>query len=1540
MIARIIEFSVRNRWMVIIAWLGIAIWGLYAVLHTPVDAIPDLSENQVIVFTDWMGRSPQDIEDQITYPLSVQLQGLAGVKVIRSSSEFNFSMITIIFDEKTDFYFARTRVLERLQIASASLPTGVVPYLAPDATALGQIFWYTVEGEGKSLDELRAIQDWSVRYQLNSIPGVAEVSGVGGFVREYQVDVDPNKLRVYDLPLGTVYAAIANSNKSVGGKVLTQGNTEYLIRGVGWLQGVADLENVVITSRNGVPVQLKDVSAVQLGPGFRRSALEKDGREVVGGVVLMRYGENPLVITQRIKDKIRDLQAGLPQGVRIVPFYDRTRLIESAIHTVTGTLREEIIIASIAILLILTHFRSAFVVCITLPMAVLVSFLFMYYLGVSSNIMSLAGIAISIGILVDAAVVMVENATHEIHQHFGHEKVSGDTTELVVKSCRLVGRPIFFSVIIMLVSFLPIFAFGGQEGKLSHPLAFTKSFAMIGVAILAITLVPAMIPLLVRGRLSGEEDNWIVRSFINIYKPLLSWIIDRPGFVWWIMGAILSLGAGFTGSPVISALALAAGITFVVLGIRKTGWTMWVVIAVVVFTFLAATLSRQGVHMPAVSVPHAVRVALPWLIRSAVIAFLILAMVLRHWRPVAVASLMAIAFVADTSFRKLGGEFMPSLNEGAILDMPTAAPRIATAQALDDVMVRNRFMRSMPEIEQVVGKVGRADTSTDPSGIEMVETIVNLKPTSWWPKRLWRFDDTLDQAARVASQMQQRNWLRSDNVKPDDWAEVIRAVHDTDYAKRYPRLGPAADLINTASSVAAEKFDRTMRNLARRRQVEYEPQLAHELTAMAFDGLVAHVRSISRRAGRNALLREPTPAERDQMITAGLPHAALLADVPRLEELDKLLGLFRTELVERGIADNRDDLLLDDPGLLRSGVAFLRRSLGEKVPDFAERTLDQIDVRRNELWRERTKTLNWELADQAPDTINDLLIDALLRTAAGTPLAGTQPDAAAMRAMRTELNAPLAKGLLLWQKKKGDVLKEMDSELQMPGWGNAWTQPIINRVNMLATGVRTQIGVKVFGPTGKPMKEAIADIQRVTNEIAAKLRTVRGAVDVVPDFADGKRYLEITIDRDKAARYGVNVGELSEVIETAIGGDKITQTLEGRQRFPVRVRYAREYWQDADAIGNILVTASTTPAQLLAITTRGGGAGSGSAPSRGTAGQMAGAGGAPGAGMGGASVSGGGGAGSSSTGAPPMTTSANNSSNPVGSVQPGVAGAVQIPLRLVADIRFVEGPNAIKAENGRLRNYVTLNVRERDIVGFVDEARQAIKSIEANLAGTGMSIEWSGEFEHQVRARQTMAVIFPMVIIAILFLLYVTFHEILDTLLVFLAVIGALCGSLMFQALFGFNFSVIVSIGYVAAFGMATQTGVIMLVYLREAIDRHGGLEKIATLEDLRRLVIEGAVHRLRPKLLTEGVAIIGLVPMLWATGTGAEIMRPMAAPVLGGLLISDEVIDIMIPVMFYWIRRGRWLKSRAGRANASPTAQQPSNSGEVIAVASDPVLA
>jgi len=1376
MIAPLIEYSVRNRFIVILVIALVAVWGVYCVMKTPIDAIPDLSENQVIVFTDWMGRSPQEIDDQITYPLSVNLQGLAGVKAIRSSSEFNFSMIDIIFDDKTDFYFARTRVLERLNIAGTFLPPGVVPYLAPDSTALGQVFWYTVEGDGYSPDELRAIQDWYVRYQLY-VPGVAQVSSVGGFVREYQIDVHPDKLRVYDIPLGAVFDAVARSNVAVGGKVYVEAKAEFLIRGVGWLRGVRDIENVVVAERKGVPITIRQLADVQTGPEYRRSMLEKGGAEAVGGVVMTRYGENPLAVTRAIKQRIEQLQPGLPPGVRIVPFYDRTRLIEGAIHTLSGTLTEELIIASIAILLILTHVRSAIVVCLTLPLAVLVSFILMYYLGIPSNIMSLSGIAISIGILVDAAVVMVENATHELTRQFGHEKVRGDTTEIVVRSCRLVGKPIFFAIMIMLISFLPVFALSGTEGKMFHPLAFTKSFAMVGVALLAVTFVPAMIPIFIKGHLRREEDNWIVRSFINIYKPVLTWLMEVPAAGLWFMGFLFIIGAGLVGSRALFLGVLAVALLFGCAFFRRL-WSQGMAFVLLVLT---ATWAWQ-LHPP-------------------------------------------------------GREFMPPLDEGSILDMPVTVPRVSMAQAVDDIRVRDRVMLDFPEVDQVVGKVGRADTPTDPSGIDMVETVVTLRPKEWWPKRKVRFEDVLDEAGGLVGALVQDRILSLD-AKAD-----------------------ATDgLVNGVAMDSIERFDRSMRDWARRRQIEFEPQLARTLVRSTIDDLL----DLFRRKG--ALKDEPSAADIEQMIDPLVKdHGLLLVQVPRREEMTRLIGEITARLAQLGRVEQKPDLLLPAPSIVTAVKESIVTAVGGERATVSGDLFDRMERRLNAEWARRVKTLNWELEDRSGSTLVDAMIEAVRKNAGSKFVAKGQEDR--ISEISRSRAGDFSRRVFLWHKTKSDLVKEMDSELQMPGWGNIWTQPIINRVDMLATGVRTMIGVKVYGPRLTDEKQEVvengssktvvhAGIQTVANEIAGTLRGIQGAVDVFPDQIVGRSYLRIDIDREKAARYGVNVSDIQEAIEVAMGGKTITTTVEGRRRFPVRVRYARDFWQTEEALRRTLVTGR-----------------------RGTP--------SPAAGNG-ASVMGGG----SSGGAMPS------------------GEAIQIPVSEVTEIAVVEGPSVIKSENGMLRAYVQLNVRDRDIVGFVEEAQQAVA--EKVKLPPGFFVEWSGQFEHQVRARNTLQIIFPMVVLLIFVILYMTFNDVRDALLIILAVPGALIGGVIFQSLFGFNFSVAVWVGYIACFGMATQTGIVMLVYLHDAINARGGLSQIASPGELTEVIITGAVHRLRPKLMTEGVAIVGLMPMLWATGVGAEVMRPMAAPVLGGLLVADEVIDLLIPVVFNWYQQRRWRRMHA----------------------------
>jgi copper/silver efflux system protein len=1378
MIPQLIEYSVRNRFIVILLIAVVAVWGVFCVFKTPIDAIPDLSENQVIVFTDWMGRAPKEIDDQITYPLSVNLQGLAGVKAIRSSSEFNFSMINIIFDDSTDFYFARTRVLERLNIAGTFLPTGVVPYLAPDATALGQIFWYTVEGDGYGLDQLRALQDWYVRYQLY-VPGVAEVASVGGFVREYQIDVDPDKLRAYNLSLGSVFNAVSRSNIAVGGKVYFEANAEYLIRGVGWLRGLADLESVVVAEREGVPIYVRNLAKVQLGPEYRRSMLEKSGREAVGGVVMMRFGENPLSVTRAIKARIEQLQAGLPPGVRIVPFYDRTRLIEGAIHTLTGTLKEELIVASIAVLLILTHFRSAIVVCSTLPLAVLIAFILMYYLGIPSNIMSLSGIAISIGILVDAAVVMVENASHELTREFGHNKVRGDTTEIVVRSCRLVGKPIFFAVLIMLISFLPVFALGGMEGKMFHPLAFTKSFAMVGVAILAVTFVPAIIPILIKGRLRSEQDNWIVRSFINIYKPVLTWLMTVPAAGLWFMGFLFLIGAGLVGSHGLFLGVLAVALFF--------------------GTVFFSRLWSKG------------------------LAFVLL---------------LATALWAS-SLPKLGREFMPPLDEGSILDMPVTVPRVSIAQAGDDIRIRDEIMAQFPEVDQVVGKVGRADTPTDPSGIDMVETIVTLRPREWWPKRKVRFEDALAEAGQLVSAMQKAGYLKPD-LKPDE----------------------VKSLANSAAMDAMAKFDHSMRELARRRQRDFEPVLAKTLVMATVNDLLDHLRR------KGELKGEPTAVQIDQLADGLVEmHGLLLVEVPRREEMSRMLSTTVDKLAQLGFVVKNPDLLLLPPSPWIDVRDAFATAIGGEKTTLVSQFFDGFEKRLDDQWRERVKLMNWELEDRAGREMVGALTEGLRRHAQASGASDQTLTDEDLQPIRQSREKAFIEHTYLWHKLKTDLVKEMDSELQMPGWGNIWTQPIINRVDMLATGVRTMIGVKVYGPRqedltretveGGVKKTVVAEpgIQSVSNEIAAVLKGIRGAVDVFPDQVVGRSYLEIDIDREKAARYGVNVADIREAIEVAMGGQTLTMTVEGRQRFPVRVRYARDFWQTQEALRRILVTGRR-----------------GAAPS-----QSESAGSSAKGGMGGGDAG----------------------------VEMPAGEVVQIPITQVADIKVVEGPSVIKSENGMLRSYVQLNVRDRDIVGFVEEAQQAVA---ANVKlPSGFFLEWSGQFEQLERARKTLQIIFPMVVMLIFILLYVTFQDVRDSLLIILAVPGALVGGVIFQSLFGFNFSVAVWVGYIACFGMATQTGIVMLVYLHDAINSRGGLAKIASAEELTQTIIIGAVHRLRPKLMTEGVAIIGLMPMLWATGVGAEVMKPMAAPVLGGLLVADEVIDLLIPVIFNWYQVRRW---------------------------------
>ena len=1044
MINRIIEFSMRNRWLILAVYAALAVFGYWAMLHTPIDAIPDLSENQVIVFTDWPGRSPQEVEDQITYPLTTNLQGLPGVKTVRSSSAFGFSMVNVIFNDDIDVYFARTRILERLNLAGSFLPSGVVPVMGPDATGVGQVFWYTLEGPYDS-GTLHSIQDWYVKYQLNSVPGVAEVASVGGFIRQYQIDLDPVKLRAYNVGLREVLTAVQASNNNVGAKVMEVNSAEYMVRGIGLITGIKDIDEIVLSAKGGTPVYLRNVANVQLGPEFRRGVLDKAGREAVGGVVVIRYGTNALAAINAIKEKIKAIEPGLPKGVKIVPFYDRSTLIYHSIGTLRHALIEEIILVTLAHIVFLWHFRSILVVTVPLPLAVLMSFLFMRGMDISSNIMSLGGIAIAIGVLVDAGIVMTENVIRQAEKYSEeHGDYRPHIWEITLNAAKLVGRPIFFAMVIIILAFIPVFALTGMEGKMFHPLAFTKTFAMVGSTLMAVTLVPVLCTFLIRGKLHREEDNPVMRGLRAVYQPTLRWALRH---------------------------------------------------------------------------------------RVATVAF-------------AVLLFSAAIYTATT----IGSEFMPPLDEETALFMPITDPRISQTEATQIMRKQDEIIAADPAVALVVGKIGRAETATDPAPVNMAETTVVFKPKNEWPK-------------------------------------------------------------------------------------------------------------------------------------------------------------------------------------------------------------------------------------------------------------GTTKD---------------------------QILQRLDDKLRIPGVTNIWTQPIRNRIDMLSTGIRTQVGVKVFGPDINVIEQKSAEIERA-------LRSVPGAVDLYAERITGAPYLEIKLNREYAARYGISVADAQEVIETAIGGKNLTTTIEGRQRFPVRVRYARDFRDDIDRAGNVLVSGT---------------------------------------------------------------------------------GGAQIPLRDISTIRTVMGPSMISSENGLLRGTVLMNVRGRDVGGFVEEARKVVSDQVQMPAG--YYIEWSGQFENQVRAKKRLEVVIPIVVLIIFVLLYRTYDSAKEAAHVLLAVPFALTGGVFLVKTLGYNFSVAVWVGFIALFGTAVQTGVVMVIYLEEAVSRRVATDGTLTVDGLHAAIMEGALLRLRPKVMTVATVVAGLLPLLWSSRTGAEFMKPLAAPVLGGMVSSLLHVLVVTPVIFAWIREREMAHVADGLANRS----------------------
>jgi copper/silver efflux system protein len=1029
----IIELSVRNRYMVLILTFITAVAGVYAIANTSVDAIPDLSDVQVIIFTEFPGQAPQVVEDQVTFPLTSAMLSVPNAKSVRGYSFFGLSFVYIIFDDDTDMYWARSRVLEYLNYVAGRLPDDINPTLGPDATGVGWIYEYVLDGGDQyDLQQLRSIQDWFLRYELMSVPGVAEVASIGGYVKQYQVEVDPNKLLAYNISLSKVRESLQRSNADVGGRIVEIGETEFMVRGLGYIQSIEDIENTPVSvDENGTPILIRNLGNVHLGPELRRGLLEWNGEgEAVGGIVVMRYGENALATIEGVKEKLEELKSGLPEGVTIKTGYDRSGLIERAIDNLQDTLVAESIIVALLIIVFLMHFRSAFVAIFTLPMGIIIAFLIMYAQGLNANIMSLSGIAIAIGAMVDAAIVMIEN----MHKHLELDQGKKDHWAIVIDASKEVGPALFYSLLIITLSFLPVFTLEAQEGRLFKPLAFTKTYAMAASALLAITVVPVLMGFFVRGKIPSENKNPINRALQKMYHPFIHGVLR---FKW------LTL----------------AGAT----------------------VLLCATL----------------------------------------W-PVS----------------QLGSEFMPPLNEGDILYMPTTDPGISITKARELVQQTDRIIKTFPEVHHVLGKVGRAETATDPAPLSMLETTIMLNPESEWR-----------------------------------------------------------------------------------------------------------------------------------------------------------------------------------PGM----------------------TMDKL-------------------------------------------------------------------------------IQEMDAAIDFPGLTNAWTMPIKTRIDMLSTGIKTPVGIKVMGPDLEILAE-------VSAEIAAVLEGVEGTASAFPDKTVGGHFLDWNIDRLEAARYGLTVGDVQDVIMSAIGGMNVTQTVEGLERYPVNVRYSRETRDNLASLGRVLIP---TP--------------------RGT----------------------------------------------------------QIPLSYVAEMSLTQGPPVIKSENARRTAWIYVDIRDIDVGSYVEQAKQAV--VENIELPDGYSLIWSGQYEYMERAQDRLMIVVPVTLLVILLLLFFNFRSVTESLLVMMSLPFALVGGIWLVYLYDFNMSVAVVVGFIALAGVAAEIGIIMLTYLDQAYKKAVKEGEMESLTDLRAAIYKGTALRIRPIMMTVLSVVIGMLPILWGTGTGSEVMQRIAAPMIGGM-ISTTILGLLVLPTLYYLWKGRELR-------------------------------
>lgn len=1144
MIEKIIEWCAYHRLAVFIGVILLGLWALDSLRNTPLDALPDLSDPQVIVFTEWMGRSPDLLEEQVTFPLVRALQSTPGVRTVRGYSMFGMSFVYVIFKDKTDIYWARTRVVEQLGRARQYLPPEVSPQLGPDATGIGWVFQYVIDDTSGRLDlaKLRELQDFTIRPALQAVGGVAEVASLGGYERQYQVVVDPLRLASYGVTVGDVARAVKGANSEVGARVIEMAGREYVLRGRGYVKSLSDLEqSFVKLGAGGAPVRLRDVAVLQYGPEIRRGAADWNGRgEAVGGIVVMRAGSNALEVNRAIKEEIKRLS--LPPGVRLVPTYDRSELIEGAIDTLTGTLIQQGIIVSIICMLFLFHARSALVAMIILPMSVLLSFIVFRYLGLTANIMSLGGIAIAVGELADAAIVLIENA----HVRLASAPPGSDQKRIIVDSCKEVGRPIFYSLLLITVSFLPIFALTGQAGRLFDPLAYTKTVAMFAAAILSITLAPPLMLLLLRGRFRTEAQNPVNRVLSRAYRPIAQRVIKWRGAV--VVGAVL---------------------------------------------VIAATV------------------------------------------PV---------------FMTLGSEFLPPLDEGSLLVMPTTFPGISIEEARRALIEQDRIIKGFPEVASVHGKTGRAETATDPAQLDMNEITVMLKPRDGWP------------------------------------------LHST---KRW-----------------------------------------HSETS------------------------------------------------PR----------------------------------------FMKPVLNAVWPEQRRFTLDELS-------------------------------------------------------------------------------REMSMALRMPGFQMAVAPPIRTRIDMLSTGVRTPVGIKVFG-------NDLAEIERLSVQLEGMLRNVRGTRSTFAERQTGREYIDVVPRRDAIARYGLTVQDVHDVLEAAVGGMPISTIISGRSRFSANVRYASDYRTDPEALRSILVPvgASTSVSEIGP-----GGGGTGAAPAATTS---AGAGSAGGmGGMGGGAASSDGARRPAAGGMQPAgMASAGQAADPG---QIGRGRSPTVPLGELADIRVVGGPPMIKDENGVLVGFVFADIdsTQRDLGGWVKDAKALVS---AGLAmPPGYRLQWTGQYEFMAEMEERLQIMLPITLALIVGLLYMSMRGWPQTLLVLMSIPFALAGSVWLLKLMEYNLSTSVWVGLIAVGGVAAQTGIVMVVYLDEAYARYRKEGRLRSPEDVDAAVLEGAASRVRPLIMTVATTVLGLLPLLWESGVGADVTARTAAPVVGGLLSCTVLTLLVLPAAYSIWRRKQWSRETTGRSVA-----------------------